>query len=389
MSEISYNSATKNSFPGELSPVYLIQGDDAALKREAVGKILDQALDPSFADFDRETIDFGAGGDGAEEDDPAGRILAAAASAPFMSSRRTVVATSVQKLSKESQDNIALGVKSLGALSCLVLCVDAPVYEAGKPKGKQIENSLKKAVAAAGCIVSCQAPDAKDLRTRAAELLKERGKTAEKSVIDLLAAKSVSASSSSGGDLNTLKSEVEKLVAYAGDQEKITLRDAEELIAAAPEENIFKLLDAVTASDVKSAVRQTEILLGSGEKPDAVAARTLVMLQRQFRILSLAKALGERKGGIKAAMSEDFKILLSGELIGLMSSQGYRLNGYAQTASRFSWERLSESMKDILLCDMALKGIESGRSQKSARLFASGQPADNLRLLVFQLCKSR
>jgi DNA polymerase III delta subunit len=305
-----------------------------------------------------------------------------------MSPRRVVVGVSVQRLSKEAQDTVALGVKSLGSQSCLILCVDAPVYEAGRPKGKQVENSLKKAVSTTGCVVTCQAPDAKDLRARALELIHERGKNADREVIELLAAKSISASSASGGDLNTLTSEIDKLVTYVGQNENITIRDAESLIAIAPEENIFKLLDAVTARDLKSAVRNTEILLDSGEKPDGIVARTLVMLQRQFRILSLAKALGQRPGGVKSAVTDEFKALLSGELIGLMSSQGYRLNGYAQTASRFTWSQISEAMENILLCDMVLKGIDPGTSQKRNTLFKSGDPSENLKMLVLELCKS-
>jgi len=120
MVEITYNNSTKKTFPGLLSPVYLIMGDDAALKHEVVEKLLAEALDPSFADFDRETIDFGAGGDGGEGDDPAGRLLSAAASAPFMSPRRVVVGVSVQRLSKEAQDTVALGVKSLPILPNLM-----------------------------------------------------------------------------------------------------------------------------------------------------------------------------------------------------------------------------------------------------------------------------
>src|SRR5579862_1467942 len=157
MPEISF--ATSKNSSGLLEPfsrVYLLVGSDDALKREAVERLLDAGLDPGFADFDRETIDLGAGGNAMEEsEDPAVQVLAAAASAPFGSPRKVVIVRSVQRLSKDRQEVLAAGISKLGALTLLVLVADAPEYEAGRPKGRQVENTLKKAVASAGTVVVC------------------------------------------------------------------------------------------------------------------------------------------------------------------------------------------------------------------------------------------
>jgi DNA polymerase-3 subunit delta len=385
MSELSYNRIPSGSFPGELSKVYLILGDDDALKREAIAKILDSALDPSFADFDKETLDFGAGGDGAGDQDSAAlRILAAANSAAFMSPRRVVLANSIQRLSKDDQDSLALGIEHLGGQTCLILVVDAPLYEAGKPKGKQIENALKKSAASHGIVLTCESPDVKDLHSRAVSLIQSAGKTADSSVIDLLVARSTAASSSSGGNLNILRSEIDKLVTYVGDAPSITARDAQLLVAQLPEENIFQMLDAVGAKDSRKALLLASNMLDSGENPEGVIARSLVMLQRHFRWLCLAKSASEAGN----SRSQDFKESLSTEMAGWMSSQGYRLSGYSRQAANFTWPELIDAITSIMLCDMSMKGIVSADTLiDGASAFFSDSATDNFKLLLTQLCK--
>jgi DNA polymerase III delta subunit len=178
----------KTASAAQLSTVYLIQGGDDSLKREVTQRLLELALDPGFADFDRETIDLGPGSsvpDG--ESDPTSRILSAVGMAPFMSPRKVVVVASVQRLPKERQLSLAEGVKQLGAVSLLILIADAPEFEAGRPKGRQLEAVFKKSVAAFGTVINCDAPQAGDLKARAQAMLSEWGKTWEPGVIDALA----------------------------------------------------------------------------------------------------------------------------------------------------------------------------------------------------------
>jgi DNA polymerase-3 subunit delta len=391
MSEISFASATSKNSAGLLAPlarVYLLLGGDDALKREATEQLLEAGLDPGFADFDRETIDLGAGGNAAEDgEDPCVQILSAAGSAPFGSPRKVVIVRSVQRLAKDRQDTLAAGLAKLGALTLLILVADAPEYEAGRSKGRQVENALRKAVASAGTVVVCDALQAGDLRSRARNLIQESGKTADEAAISALVAKASSASAApgAGGDLNTLAQETQKLVTYAGERPHITAADAAILITQSPDESIFPLLDAVGARNTKKALELTEALLDSDDKPDAVTARTLVMLQRHFRLLSLAKCLAERRIPPKGGLPEDVKELLSGELAGFAASQAYRMPAYARQAAGFSWEELERAMARILASDLAMKGIAPAKSLGQESPSGSDEPAANLRLLILSL----
>lgn len=387
MPEIRYASSSKAGFTEPLARVYLLVGADDALKREASARLVEAGLDPSFADFDRETLDFGAGGAGLENgEDPAVKILAAASAAPFGSPRKVVTATSIQRLSKDRQEALAAGLARLGDLTLLILIADAPEFEAGRPKGKQVEQALKKAVAAAGVVVSCEPLQAADLKARVREMFAQTGKTADDAVVSLLLARASSSSGAGGGDLQMLAQETQKLITYAGERAVITAADAEAVIAASSDETIFPLLDAIGARNTKKAVELTDSLLDSGDKPDAVVARSLVMLQRHFRLLSLAKYLADRRINAKAGLPADIKGMLSGELIGVATGQAYRLPSYARQAAGFTWDELRQATERILAADLAMKGIRPAESLSHGAP-ATDDPAANLRLLVITLCR--
>ena len=389
MPEIPYNASGSKTaaFPPEpLSRVYLLTGSDDALKHEALTRLRAAALDPGFADFDQETVDLTAGS-GEEGTDPVARILEAANSAPFASPRKVVTVVSAQRLPKERQEALAENLARLGALSLLILVADAVEMEAGKPKGKQIENALKKAVAIVGAIVVCDSMQGSDLKTRLTAILKARGKTAGPGVVEALLARAESASSGTGGDLNTLTNEAEKLMTYVGERKEITREDADLLLPAAAEENIFRLLDAIGARDARRALDETEALLSAEEKPDGTAARTFVMVQRHLRLLSLAKYLSDNKALGRGPLPPEVKENLSGEFAGFAAGQAYRLPAYAKQAANFTWEELTLAMTRVLASDMVMKGIYPGETLAVRAPGYGDDPASNLRLLVYELCR--
>ncbi|MDR3708439.1 MAG: DNA polymerase III subunit delta [Capsulimonadaceae bacterium] len=388
MAEIAYGKSAADKFPGALSRVYLIVGGDDALKREALHRLYAAALDPAFADFDRETIDLGAGGDGNDGgEDPVVKILSAASAAPFMSPRRVVNVLSVQRLAKERQEALANGLARLGELSCLILVASAQEFEAGRPKGKSVENALRKAAAAAGVVVVCDAPEARDLRSRADAVIAGSGKSAPPEVIEILVARASAASGTSGGDVNTLINETQKLIAYVGDASAITVHDARQVIAHVSQENIFQLLDAIGARDPKTAIARVDAMLESGDKAEGVAARTFVMIQRHFRLMALAKYLGDRRDAGRGALPADIQEMLSPELSSFATGQAHRLQNYGRQASRFSWSEINHATQRILLSDLMTKGIAPGDTLGVHAPMTGDDAATNLRVLVLDLCR--
>lgn len=375
--------------PSQLSTVYLIVGGDDSLKRELTRKLLEIALDPGFSDFDSETIDLGPGFDAPDgEADPSLRIQSAAALAPFMSPRRVVTVASVQRLPKERQTSLAEGLKSLGAASLLLLVADAPEWEGGRPKGRQIEAALKKSAATIGTVVNCEAPQGAGLRSRAADLFKEWGVAVDGPVLDTLAEYAATVSANGGsGAVASLTRECEKLRSYSSGKAKVTMTDVDALLPRVAQENIFRLLDAIGARNARAALEQVDALLNAGEKPDGVVARTLVMLQRHIRLLMLGKFAAERKLGARGAtVPEDVKEILSAELVSTLTGQAYRLPTYSKQATNFSWDELVWATTRILASDMSMKGMTQSLSIGAVSPVPGDDAAANLRVLVAQLC---
>lgn len=389
--ELEYARIAAKGFPQPIARVYLFQGSDDALKREAVQKLTEPLLDPDMAEFDREERDAPSSGGG--EADLARQILASAAGAPMLSERRVVIVTNVQRLGKEDQDGLAAGLNNLGERSCLVLLAGAPEYEAGKVKGRStVGTKLATAVAKAGAVVLCDAPGAGDLKSRATALLKARGKTMEPEALQIILQRAVAAAADRGGggkagDVHVLTSELEKVMSYAGDRTKITSADAIAVGTRGAEENIFALLDAVGHRDARRALGEVDEMLRTGDKPDGVAARTFVMLARHLRLIWGAKYLADKRLSgerLRGGLPPDVQSLLSGELVGLTMRQSFLLRGLQEQARGWGYGDLQRALARTLASDMAMKGIAPVK-ELGARA-PGDDPAANLRLLVASLC---
>jgi DNA polymerase III delta subunit len=390
MAELVYNSVSRKPglFPQNPLPlVYLLVGSDDGLKHEALSRINESALDPAFADFDRETIDLSLGSASEDSADPVSRIAEAVGTVPFSSPRRVVTVVSVQKLTKERQDLLAAFLPKLPALTLLLLIADATETEGGRPKGKQVELSLRKAVAKAGTVLVCDAPEAADLRARAAQILAASGKTFEPAVIDLLLAAS-SQPGQPGADLNSLNHESAKLLAYVANSDRITRDDAAAVLPVGIDENIFRLLDSIGGRNVPRSMHELDALIAVEGKADATAARLIVMLQRHFRLLILAKFLADRHLLGKNPLPQEVKDQLSSEMASFAASQAYRLSAYAKQASNFRWEELHAAVGRILAADLSMKGITPGVHTMRLMPDFGDDAQSTLRLLVFDLCRS-
>ncbi|MFA5075916.1 MAG: DNA polymerase III subunit delta [Patescibacteria group bacterium] len=91
-----------------------------------------------------------------------------------------------------------------------------------------------------------------------------------------------------GNDLWQLNSEIDKLIAYAGDN-SIEEKDVTELVRGRFDDNIFHLIDAIAAKNSRLAHQLLSEQFDSG----ADELYILTMLTRQFRILLQTRELAE------------------------------------------------------------------------------------------------
>jgi DNA polymerase III subunit delta len=349
-------------------PVYLLQGQDDRLKRQALQALLDRLVDPAGRDFDLEHLD--ADSAGAEE------VLAALGSLPLFSERRVVVLQNAGRLRhprhRGTQERLTAVIPSLGATVCLVLVAWAEAEEDSRRKsvvGERLDAAIKKA---GGEIMNFAPPrKPEDAAPFVVQEARRLGKSIAPPAAVLLARRV-------GADLDSLAHEVEKLAAYAGDRAAITREDIELLSPRHPDDNVFAWMDAVMAGKRDVALRRLDDLLESGEAP----LKLLAQLAGRIREVWQAKYLLERRipltadpaalpDAVREALPKENNILIR------VKRQPWAARQLAEDARAFSWTRLRRALPRLAATDAGIKGWDGSVSE----------PRLALELLVVALCE--
>ncbi|MFP4306424.1 MAG: DNA polymerase III subunit delta [Desulfococcaceae bacterium] len=206
--------------------------------------------------------------------------------------------------------------------------------------------SLYKAIRDRGLVVDASAPkggrkadrDARDqlLRELAREILDEAGKRIDPPAL-------AAAMELTGFDPRTFSGNLEKLVQFVGDRDRIAREDVDAVLRKTRRDPIYQLTNAVTDRDAAASLRLLDGLLRDGLVP----LQILAALVNQFRKLVLVRAFADgpegrtawRKGmPYPAFQRQTLPALKAGE------------------------ERLSETLSQW---DAALADPESGRRRKA------------------------
>lgn len=191
-----------------------------------------------------------------------------------MSDRRLVIVRGVDKLDAAGIEALVAYAKDPAPYTCLVLVAT-----------KVAKNSrLYKAVAATGGVYEYAAPKRREYGSEVVKLFRDRGKRISLQAADALV-------ETVGRDLRRLDAEADKIAAYAGEAEEVTLADIGAVASAGATTSVFEFLDAVGSRDVGRALRLLRGLLDDGESAMGVHA----MLARHVRALIGARALSERR----------------------------------------------------------------------------------------------
>ncbi|HVO60908.1 MAG TPA: DNA polymerase III subunit delta [Terriglobales bacterium] len=85
-----------------------------------------------------------------------------------------------------------------------------------------------------------------------------------------------------GGDMMMISNELEKLILYVSEKQRITLGDVETMVLAAKQRSLYELTDAISAKDRVRALEMLDAILSTGEGDDAAIGH-LYMLAKTFR----------------------------------------------------------------------------------------------------------
>jgi DNA polymerase III subunit delta len=241
--------------------IFFFYGPNTFASRHKLGQLVDTYIKKTGGDLGLERLDGGAV--------TANQLSAALAAAPFLASSRLVV---VSRLSENKSVSAAVP-RLLGRVPESTVAV---FYEGEVDQRTVYYKELTKQAQAVKFDQLTPAGLTAWVKREVARL----GGSIDRAALTKLLALT-------GDDQWRLSQELNKLVNY---QPEITLQTVEQLVAATPQQNIFDLVEAVTAGQLPEALRLFRAEL---------AARTnelyiLTMITWQLRNLLLVKLAGSR-----------------------------------------------------------------------------------------------
>jgi DNA polymerase-3 subunit delta len=337
-------------------PWCLLRGREEHLKREVLARIVALLLPGDGAEFNLDQLD----GDKATADN----ILMLAQTVPFLSDKRVIVVRSAQSLDADEQTKLAKSMERVGSHAFILL-----VTSESDNRRDTLNAGLTRALGKHGVVIDVGVFKVEEavqwVRARARELGKEIEPAAAAELVRR-----------TGAHLEQLGHEIEKLIFFVGDQARISPRDVQEVTASVPEEDIFRLVDAVGRKDVSRALMVLNHLLRvRNEQP----LQILWFLTRQLRLIWQTKLLGENGWRPYAKdVPEKTAALLPATMnaLDLFRSQAWLGARCAEQAARFSWEQLETAFVRFAACDLELKSAPGGA--RAERLL--------MELLITELC---
>jgi DNA polymerase-3 subunit delta len=239
--QLSY-SALLASLPKLGGGVFYLSGDEEYLKDEAARRIVDHFLDPATRDFNLDQL---RGADVTPES--LGSVIA---TPPMMAEHRVVLVRDGQTLSPKAREVVEAVAAEPPAGLALVIVATQPASSKAK-----FYTNLKKLARA----VEFGSVDPVDLPGWVAE----RAREAHGLGIEPEAARALAAASA--GQLGVLASEIQKLAAFVGDRQEITIADVRAVGGYIPRVDRWEWFDLVGERRIPEALSKLPALLESGE----------------------------------------------------------------------------------------------------------------------------
>jgi DNA polymerase III subunit delta len=269
---------------GKPIPGILLVGRDAYLRELCRRKIVETYVT-------EETRDWGVRKFSAEEDDVSA-ILGQAQTLPMLARQQVIFVREVQAFDRQGEESRESLVKQISDYLDDPAAFSVLVFEAAALDQRM---RLSKTLAEKTLTVSVELSTDPAERARLAvplslEMARELGANLEpdaaEELCDIL-----------NGELAAIRTEVEKLSAYAGDRRKIRREDVDLLVISARKYSVWELADMLAARQPARALEFLDSLLREGEAAPAL----LGALAWMYRKLLEAQELPAGTGGYQAA----------------------------------------------------------------------------------------
>ncbi|BCS53854.1 DNA polymerase III subunit delta [Geobacter sp. SVR] len=296
-----------------LPAVCYLYGEESFLIERMARKLLERAIDPSLKDFNC-NVYYGNESKGIE-------IVDAAQTLPMFAERRAVLVKRAELLKADALETLLPYVRNPVASTCLIftgLKID---------QRKKFFLELKKL----GALVEFKRLYDNKLPGFIAAEAVALGKPIEPAAAELLALLI-------GNNLQELSSQIEKLVVYCGNRQKITLDDVRSIASSSKAFDAFELARFLGTKDLRNALKSLDALFRNGEEIPLVIGA----LARHFRQLWRVRELLDRR----VAQAE------IGREVGI---NAYFIGEYLQQAKNFRKDELKNVFEGLYNCDISSK----------------------------------
>lgn len=178
--------------------------------------------------------------------------------------------------------------------------------------------------------------------------LKARGKTMDAQALTLFI-------EWAGHYTGVLSQELDKLVIYVGDRQRITEEDIKAITTRTIEASVFNLLDAVATQSSAKALQTLHDVLRE-EHP----LKVLTLLVRQVRLLLGAHALRQRGGSVT-------------EVPAALGIKPFEAQKIWQQSQKLTWGQLAKALAECLRTELAMKT-------------GGGDPGLLLEIMIIKFC---
>lgn len=326
MTTLSRVELDRSLASGRLQSLYLLVGCESYLRDAAACSVSDVALSGSLLrEFNESAFSLLS--------DSAMAAIAAAEQLPMMSGRRVVRIKDFAKL-RETDEEIIIRYLDRPLDSTVLVFVADDLDKRKK---------LTKALLATCAVVEFPAVKDAEAKAWARTRLKELKTTADDRVLSEVVRLV-------GTNLQTLRSELDKLAAAAIETRQITMELVDQLIDRSRELSNFDLGDQLIAGDRRRALETLHRLL----EDDVAPVMLLGLIAGNYHRLALAKELLKR-----GARDEVYRLIYGPPA---------KRDAFMNTLQRSEAAKIARGIQLIAAADLAIKSSLGGGGPKGARL---------------------
>lgn len=324
---VDYKTAARDIGKGQVLPMYLCYGTETFLMREFIGYLTQKLIEPEYRDFAISRYDL--------NETSLDVVLEDAGTLPFMAEKKLVIAdnalffTGAKEQAKQNHqpEKLLEYCKQPSPTTVLLLTVAAEKLD----ERKKIVKSMKEATIPF-------------LPMNADSLMQWMNRRAEQKGISFAPGAADQLIVYTGGALQAIAAELEKLSLYTGQGGVVTGDIVDKLVSRGTEQNVFIMIDDIVRLRLNRAFEILYELLKQREEP----VKLTLLIARQFRIMLQAKELSAR------GLSQQ-------QIASQLSLHPYAVKIAAEQARQFSVEQLEQIMSRLAELDYRMK---SGKIDK-------------------------